>query len=37
MGLDGVYSDHVDLMMEILAAEYVSPADLDYHRTLTLT
>ena len=25
MGLDGVYSDHVDLMMDILAAEYVSP------------
>ena len=32
MGLDGVYSDHVDVMMEILAAEYVAPADLD-HRT----
>ena len=25
MGLDGVYSDHADLMMELLAAEYVSP------------
>ena len=34
MGLDGVYSDHVDLMMEILAAEYVSPADLDHRRRL---
>jgi glycerophosphoryl diester phosphodiesterase len=34
MGLDGVYSDHVDLMMEILAAEYVSPESLDYHRNL---
>ena len=32
MGLDGVYSDHVDLMMDILAAEYVSPESLDYHR-----
>jgi hypothetical protein len=35
MGLDGVYSDHVDVMMEILAAEYVAPADLDHRRTLT--
>jgi glycerophosphoryl diester phosphodiesterase len=34
MGLDGVYSDHVDVMMAVLAAEYVSPADLDYHRDL---
>ncbi|MDF2733282.1 MAG: putative phosphodiesterase [Desertimonas sp.] len=34
MGLDGVYSDHVDLMMAILAAEYVSPADLDHRRRL---
>ena len=34
MGLDGVYSDHVDVMMEVLAAEYVTPADLDYHRGL---
>jgi glycerophosphoryl diester phosphodiesterase len=35
MGLDGVYSDHVDLMMEILAAEYLSPADLDHRRSLS--
>jgi glycerophosphoryl diester phosphodiesterase len=35
MGLDGVYSDHVDVMMQVLAAEYVTPADLDYHRGLT--
>jgi glycerophosphoryl diester phosphodiesterase len=34
MGLDGVYSDHVELMMEILAAEYMSPESLDYHRDL---
>ena len=37
MGLDGVYSDHVDVMMEILAAEYVSPADLDHRRNADLT
>ena len=35
MGLDGVYSDHVDVMMQILAAEYVSPESLDYRRDLT--
>ena len=35
MGLDGVYSDHVDLMMQILAAEYVPPAELDHRRGLT--
>ena len=35
MGLDGVYSDHVDVMMEVLAAEYVTRADLDYRRNLT--
>jgi glycerophosphoryl diester phosphodiesterase len=34
MGLDGVYSDHVDVMMQILAAEYVPPAELDYRRDL---
>jgi glycerophosphoryl diester phosphodiesterase len=34
MGLDGVYSDHVDLMMAVLAAEHVSPADLDHRRQL---
>jgi glycerophosphoryl diester phosphodiesterase len=34
MGLDGLYSDHVDVMMAVLAAEYVAPADLDYHRDL---
>jgi glycerophosphoryl diester phosphodiesterase len=35
MGLDGVYSDHVDVMMQVLAAEYVAPAELDYRRDLT--
>jgi glycerophosphoryl diester phosphodiesterase len=35
MGLDGVYSDHTDLMMEVLTAEYVAPADLDYRRDLS--
>jgi glycerophosphoryl diester phosphodiesterase len=35
MGLDGIYSDHVDVMMAILAAEYVPPAELDYHRNLS--
>jgi glycerophosphoryl diester phosphodiesterase len=34
MGLDGVYSDHVDVMMAVLAAEYVPPSDLDHRRTL---
>ncbi len=34
MGLDGLYSDHVDVMMEVLAAEYVPRADLDYRRDL---
>jgi glycerophosphoryl diester phosphodiesterase len=34
MGLDAVYSDHVDVMMAMLAAEYVAPADLDYRRDL---
>jgi glycerophosphoryl diester phosphodiesterase len=34
MGLDGVYSDHVDVMMQILAAEYAPPSELDYRRTL---
>jgi glycerophosphoryl diester phosphodiesterase len=34
MGLDGVYSDHVDLMMAILEAEYAPPESLDYHRDL---
>jgi glycerophosphoryl diester phosphodiesterase len=34
MGLDGVYSDHADLMMSILAAEYASPASLDHRKTL---
>ena len=34
MGLDGVYSDHVDVMMAVLAAEYVPPGDLDHRRTL---
>jgi glycerophosphoryl diester phosphodiesterase len=35
MGLDGVYSDHVDLMMEILAAEYIRPADLDHRKSFS--
>jgi glycerophosphoryl diester phosphodiesterase len=35
MGLDGVYSDHVDVMMQVLAAEYVAPAELDYRKGLT--
>jgi glycerophosphoryl diester phosphodiesterase len=35
MGLDGVYSDHVDLMMDVLAGEYASPESLDYRRDLT--
>jgi glycerophosphoryl diester phosphodiesterase len=30
MGLDGVYSDHVDVMVEILAEEYAAPEALDY-------
>jgi glycerophosphoryl diester phosphodiesterase len=34
MGLDGVYSDHVDVMMGVLAAEYVAPAELDYRKGL---
>jgi glycerophosphoryl diester phosphodiesterase len=34
MGLDGVYSDHVDVMMRVLAEEYVSPDALDYRRRL---
>ena len=34
MGLDGVYSDHVDVMMAILAAEHVSPGDLDHRQNL---
>ena len=34
MGLDGIYSDHTDVMMAILAAEYASPADLDHRRHL---
>lgn len=29
MGLDGVYSDHVDVMVESLAAEYVPPGAVD--------
>jgi glycerophosphoryl diester phosphodiesterase len=35
MGLDGVYSDHVDVMMDVLGAEYLPPAELDYRRDLT--
>ena len=35
MGLDGVYSDHVDVMMQVLSAEYVPQAELDYRRGLT--
>jgi glycerophosphoryl diester phosphodiesterase len=30
MGLDGVYSDHADVMMAILADEYAAPSDLDH-------
>ena len=33
-GLDGIYSDHTDVMMAILAAEYASPGDLDHRRNL---
>jgi glycerophosphoryl diester phosphodiesterase len=29
MGLDGVYSDHVDAMVDALAAEYVPPGSVD--------
>ena len=29
MGLDGVYSDHVDVMVDALAAEYVPPGAVD--------
>lgn len=35
MGLDGVYSDHVDVMMKMLADEYASPEALDYRRGLS--
>jgi glycerophosphoryl diester phosphodiesterase len=35
MGLDGVYSDHADVMMQVLATEYLPPAELDYRRDLT--
>jgi glycerophosphoryl diester phosphodiesterase len=35
MGLDGIYSDHVDVMMQVLSAEYVAPAELDYRKRLT--
>ena len=34
MGLDGIYSDHTDVMMAVLAAEYVAPGDLDHRRKL---
>ena len=29
MGIDGVFSDHVDVMVDALAAEYVPPGSLD--------
>jgi glycerophosphoryl diester phosphodiesterase len=33
MGLDGVFSDHVDVMVDALAAEYVPPGAVD-HRSM---
>lgn len=34
MGLDGLYSDHVDVMVDALAAEYVPPGAVDIRRDL---
>lgn len=35
MGLDGLFSDHVDMMVDALAAEYVPPGAIDHRRDLT--
>jgi len=35
MGLDGVYSDHVDLMVDAMRAEYVPPGEIDLRRNIT--
>ena len=34
MGIDGVFSDHVDVMVDALRAEYVPPGALDHRRDL---
>lgn len=35
MGLDGVYGDHVELLVDMIDAEHVPPAELDHRRRLT--
>lgn len=35
MGLDGVYSDHVDVMVDAMRAEYVPPGEIDLRRNIT--
>ncbi len=34
MGLDGMFSDHVDVMVDAMAAEYVGPGTIDIRRDL---
>jgi glycerophosphoryl diester phosphodiesterase len=34
MGLDGMFSDHVDVMVDAMAAEYVDPGTIDIRRDL---
>lgn len=35
MGVDGLYSDHVDLMMAMITQEHVPPANLDHRHGFT--